>query len=323
MSLALAAELRELLCLQSGVLSRQQALTGGLAAAVIDSQLRLNRWQPLQRGVYAAFTGTPDRNAELWAAVLRAGAEAALSHRTAAELYELARPAAGPIHLTMPPGRRARNIRGAVVHYSRALDAARHPALLPPRTRVEDTVLDLTQDAASFDEAFDWLCRAVGRRLTTPARLRDSLQARPRARWRIDLLAALADIAGGAQSPLERRYVRDVERAHGLPAARRQARIVAGDRTRYLDNLYEGARLAVELDGRAAHPPEQRWADSKRDNAHAALGILTVRYNWADVTTRPCLVAAEVAALLRQRGTAVMLRRCGPACRAGYFGSCP
>ncbi len=84
-----------------------------------------------------------------------------------------------------------------------------------------------------------------------------------------------------------------------------------------------GPELAVELDGRAAHPPEQRWADSKRDNAHAALGILTVRYNWADVTTRPCLVAAEVAALLRQRGTAVMLRPLRPGLPRRLFRQLP
>lgn len=128
------------------------------------------------------------------------------------------------------------------------------------------------------------------------------------------MLAALADVAEGAQSNLELRYVRTVERAHGLPAAQRQAKIVTGDRARYVDNLYEEAKLAVELDGQAAHPPEQRWADSHRDNEHACLAIMTVRYNWSDVTNRPCAVAAEVAVLLQMRGTAVRLRRCGASC---------
>ena len=315
MPLAVSAELRELLLRQSGVLSRQQALSLGLEPAAVDNQLRSKRWQQVQRGVYAAFTGAPGRDARLWATVLRAGSGAALSHRTAAELYGIAGPSAGPIHVTVPAARNVRPIQGAVVHRSRALGTARHPVLLPPRTRVEETVLDLTQSAASFDDAFDWLCRSVGRRLTTPARLRASLQDRPQARWRLDLLAALADVSDGAHSLLERRYVRDVERAHGLPPARRQARIVTGSRTRYADNLYEEARLAVELDGRAAHPPEQRWADSRRDNAHGAIGILTVRYNWADVTVRPCAVAAEIAGLLQARSTAVTLRRCGPDCQ--------
>lgn len=130
------------------------------------------------------------------------------------------------------------------------------------------------------------------------------------------MLAALADVGDGAQSNLELRYVRNVERAHGLPAAQRQAKIVTANRTRYVDNLYEEAKLAVELDGRAAHPPEQRWDDSHRDNEHASVGIMTVRYNWADVNYRACTVAAQVGELRRMRGTAVQLRRCGPSCSA-------
>jgi len=63
-----------------------------------------------------------------------------------------------------------------------------------------------------------------------------------------------------------------------------------------------------------AHSIEDRWTDMHRDNAHAAAGLLTVRYNWADVTVRPCLVARQVAEILRQRDTPVPLRRCSPRC---------
>ena len=308
--------LRELLVRQCGVITRRQALGAGLPATAVDNQLRSRRWQQLQRGVYACFSGSPTRDAELWAAVLRAGEDAALSHRTAAELYGLDRAPGGLIHVTVPASRRAGIIRGGVLHFSRFLERTRHPMLLPPRTRIDDTVLDLAQISATFDEAFDWVCRAVGRRLTTPARLRAALQARPRERWRTDLLAVLADVGDGAQSNLELRYVRHVERAHGLPPGQRQMKIVTGNRTRYVDNFYEEAKLAVELDGRAAHPPEQRWDDSHRDNEHASLGIMTVRYNWQDVNYRSCAVAAQVGGLLRMRGTAVQFRPCGPSCTA-------
>ncbi|HUB39056.1 MAG TPA: type IV toxin-antitoxin system AbiEi family antitoxin domain-containing protein [Streptosporangiaceae bacterium] len=316
--------LRELLVRQSGVITRRQALGAGLAATAVDNQLKSRRWQQLQRGVYACFSGTPTRDAELWAAVLRAGEGAALSHRTAAELYGLtrgmsrgmSREPGAPIHVTVPASRRAGIIRGGVLHFSGSLERTRHPVLLPPRTRIDDTLLDLAQMSATFDEAFDWVCRAVGGRLTTPAHVRAALQARPRMRWRIDLLAVLADVGDGAHSNLELRYVRKVERAHGLPPARRQMKIVTAGRVRYVDNFYEEAKLAVELDGRAAHPPERRWDDSHRDNEHASLGIMTVRYNWPDVNYRACAVAAQVGGLLRVRGTAVQLRRCGPSCTA-------
>jgi hypothetical protein len=122
------------------------------------------------------------------------------------------------------------------------------------------------------------------------------------------------DVASGVQSSLERRYVMNVERAHGLPPAQRQACVLAGGKQRYLDNIYSEARLAVELDGRAAHPPEQRWAGSHRDSEIAGLGILTQRYSWHDVDTGSCRTAGLVGALLIMRGTAVTLRTCGPAC---------
>ena len=314
MALAVPGMLADLLEQQSGVISRSQAISLGLAPSVIDARLRTQRWMSLHRGVYATFTGAPDRQARLWAVVLRAGPKAALSYWTAAELHGLTKQRAGLIHVTVPPGERKIAIRGAAVHHSRLLDAARHPAQSPPRTRVEDTVLDLTQVSASRDEAFNWISLAVGNRMTTAGRLLAAQEARPRLRWRRDLLVALGDVAGGTRSVLERRYITGVERAHGLPAARRDAMIRTGGARRYADNLYDDAQLAVELDGREAHPPEQRQADNRRDRTLAKSGIQTVRYSWADVADRPCAVAAEVAALLNLRGMPVQPRRCGPDC---------
>jgi hypothetical protein len=306
---------QELLDRQAGVVSRAQAIAaGGLGNDAIARRLAAGRWRTVHRGVYATFTGELSRDAVLWAAVLRAGPGAALSHQTAAELSGLADARSDVIHLTVPPGRHPEPIRGAVVHRSARIAAAIHPAHLPPRTRIEETAIDLTQTAASTDAAFGWLSRAVGRRLTTTALLRDALAARPKARRRAELLVALADISDGAHSLLERRYVRDVERAHGLPAAGRQVRVTLAGRTHYLDNCYEVIGLAIELDGQIAHAIEQRWADMRRDNLHAAAGILTLRYTWADVTERPCLVARQVAAVMRERGAPVTVRPCGPAC---------
>jgi very-short-patch-repair endonuclease len=167
-----------------------------------------------------------------------------------------------------------------------------------------------------LDEAFSWLARACSRRLTTPALLHIAMTARPKLRWRTELTGALADVRSGAHSALEWRYLRDVELRHGLPRAVRQPMSQAGNRTRYLDNKYPEFGLVVELDGRAAHPVEKRWQDIHRDNVNAAAGMVTLRYSWADVTTDPCRVANEVAAVLRRQGWTGHLRPCGPACTA-------
>jgi Transcriptional regulator, AbiEi antitoxin len=307
------AELRDR---QRGVVTRAQAMSHGLDDDLIGSRLRSGRWSVLHRGVYATFSGEPGRAAVLWAAVLRGGPGAALSHETAAEVLELADDRSTLIHLTVPGRRHPQAIRGVLVHRSSRARAAVHPAQLPPRTRVEGTTIDLAQAAASLDDACGWLSRATGRRLTTAARLRATLDSRPKVRWRAGLELALAEIGSGAHSLLEQRYIRDVERPHGLPTATRQARTGTSRRSRYIDNLYEEARLAVELDGQVAHAIEERWADMHRDNAHATAGILTLRYNWADVTGQPCTVARQVGAVLRQRGTSVTLHPCRPACTA-------
>ena len=306
---------RELLEFQGGVISRHQARSLGLPADVIDGRLRAGAWRQLQWGVYAAFTGEPARAALLWAAVLRAGPGAALSHQSAAELDHLtSRPSPG-IHVTIPEDRRVRVASGVVIHRSGRIAVARHPALLPPRTRIEETVIDLTQSARTFDEAFHWLCQACGSRLTTPERLRSALSQRSRVRHRDGLVAALTDIADSVRSNLEHRYVRRVERPHRLPVAQRQAQIEVAGGHRYLDNLYREFGVSVELDGRAAHPAHERWRDIHRDNASVGLGIVTLRYSWADVTEHACAVAAEIAVVLRQHGWAGKPRACGGWCQ--------
>ena len=175
--------------------------------------------------------------------------------------------------------------------------------------------MDLTQAAHTFDEAFHWLSLACGRRHTTAERLRVAVAGRKKVRHRVALLQALAAIAEGAHSNLEYRYVHDVERPHRLPTPLRQARINIGRGHRYLDNLYRDFGVAVELDGQAAHAIQDRWRDVHRDNAVAGLGIITLRYSWADVTERACDVAAEIAIVLRQRGWAGRPRPCGRRCR--------
>ena len=299
---------------QCGVVSRAQVLSSGMTRKQIEVRLRGGRWQRLYPGVYATFSGDPGRAAILWAAVLRVGDNAVLSHYTAAELAGLIGTPSATIHVTVPSGRGVSPIPGVALHYSCRAAQARHPVRTPPQTRVEETVLDLAISAASLDEALGWIFRACGSRKTTPDRLAAALALRDRMRWRTELGAALSLGAQGVHSLLEFRYVNRVERPHGLPAAARQYRVTRAGQRQYQDVTYQAYGVVVELDGRAAHPIELRWRDIRRDNASAAEGQVTLRYGWADVTQRPCQVATEVGAVLSGRGWDGWLRRCGPAC---------
>jgi len=305
---------RELVRLQEGVVTRGQALAAGLTPKAIEARLRRGHWQPIHPGVYATFTGEPGRPAMLWAAVLRAGKHAVLSHQTAAELHGLADVAAPLIHVTVPSGSQVTRPLGVAVHYSRRLALSRHPALSPPRTRVEDTVLDLADGASSADEAIGLALRAIGRRRTTAQLRAATLRGRSRSRWRAGVLAALDPAAQGAHSLLEYRYGVRVEQPHGLPRGMRQRRVRRDGHHEYQDVTYDEYLTVVELDGGAAHPSGESWRDRRRDNVNAAHGLVTLRLCWADVSEQPCATAALVGATLQRRGWRGRPTPCGPTC---------
>jgi hypothetical protein len=85
----------------------------------------------------------------------------------------------------------------------------------------------------------------------------------------------------------------------------------------YRDAYYEEYQLAIELDGKQAHPDEERWRDRHRDNQAGAQGILTVRYGWRDIYGHPCQTALVQARILRRRGWRGTPRPCSATCPVG------
>jgi alkylated DNA nucleotide flippase Atl1 len=272
---------------------------------MVKFRVRSGRWRQIHPGVYATLTGVPGRSARLWAAVLSAGPGAVLSYQTAAELQGLADKPDDSIHVTVPRERHVLAAEGISLHRSARAVAATLGGSYPPRTRVEETVLDLTQSAKTIDDVCGWVTRAFARDLTDEVRLSAAITARTKLRWRADLQELMVAAAGGDHSVLEFRYHRDVERAHGLPESARQVPFTTpgGRRGR-----------VIELDGRLAHSPEDQWKDKTRDNAAAADGKQTLRYGWSQVKWEPCETAAEVARVLRRRGWRGRPRPCSPGC---------
>jgi hypothetical protein len=307
---------QELLAIQGNAIARRQSASSGIDLRAMRRRVDSGRWQRLQWGVYAAFSGEPSRETTLWAALLRAGPDAVLSHQTAAERHGLIDQPSSLITITVPASKRPARVKipGVIIHRSDSIVRTTHPAMTPPCTRVEDTVLDLIQVAATFDDAYMWICRAIGRRRTTADRIRVAMDARKKMRWRREIVVALGDAEGGALSVLEYRYVYRVERPHGLPAAHRQARIRQPTGNRYLDNLYEEYRVCVELDGTAAHPADEQWRDKRRDKINAIGGIVTLRLGLLDLGELRCETAAAVAALLHRHGWTGSLSACGRGC---------
>jgi hypothetical protein len=316
MSRDIPSEISALAQRQAGAISRQQLLHAGLNPQLIIRRLERGRWQQLFRGVYAVFTGLPPRETWLWAAILSAGEGAVLSHQTAAELHGLLNPPADAIYVTVPSTRRVVT-RGLIIRTSGRVEQARQPNRAPPRTSVEETVLDLVQLAPGFDDACGWITKACAKRLTTEEKLLAALAMRKKMRWRAELDDVLAAAGNGIHSVLEYRYLRDVERAHGLPRSRHQVRVVIDGKVVYRDVYYEEFQVAVELDGRMAHPDEERWRDSQRDIKAGVQGVQTCRYGWRDVYARACQTALLQARILRRRGWRGTPKPCSPGCPVG------
>ena len=304
------------------IVSRRQALDAGISQKVIEARLRSGRWQQLYRGVYAMFSGPVPRKAWLRAATLRAGPGAALSYRTAAELHGLADPPgdeddpASGIHVTVPSARRV-DVPGIIVHLSNRVAEATQPNREPPRTTIEETVLDLTQVARTFDQVCGWITRACARGRTTEDKLRAALTRRKKVAFRAEIDECLAAAGIGVHSVLEYHYLVDVERAHGLPAGARQVRVTVDGKSAYRDVYYAEYRAVVELDGREAHPQEQRGKDNHRDVVASAQGIQTSRYDWSDISLHACETAVLQAQVLRERGWQGMPGPCGQGCPVG------
>lgn len=164
-----------------------------------------------------------------------------------------------------------------------------------PAIRLEEALIDVGQ-GLEVEGWVELLSDAVRSRVVSLAEVERRVRARPRVRGRTMLLDVLSDFQG-IESNLEWAYLRGVEQRHGLPSATRQVVAIAGSRS---DVRYEGFGLIVELDGKLHLGQEFR--DMNRDNAHVVRGDRTLRYGSPNVRGTPCLVAWQVAGVLRRQG---------------------
>jgi very-short-patch-repair endonuclease len=296
--MSLPPSLVSLADLQSGALSREQLLGYGVTDRVIGRLVSDERLARISRGVYATHAGGWSQLA--WAGVLIGGSSAVVGLQAAAHLSGLLPDAPEQVAIFAPTHHRHRDRRW------RFIEAERRSWGDPPRTRIAQTVIDLSAELS--DEAVvSLLAEAVGRGRIRASELGEMLAALARHPKRALLTDVLAEVTAGSHSPLELRYAKEVERAHGLPPAVRQASPLSGHRT---DGWYPDFGLVIELDGRAFHSGANALNDMDRDNAHLLAGLVTLRFGWRQVSTNPCGVAATVAGALTRAGWTGRSRTC-------------
>lgn len=288
MTLAADHDLAELLSEQDDVL-RVGAAMAYMTRDALRWRVSSGRWQQPCPGVVVAQSGPLTEIQALRVAVLWAGPGAALGGLTAARLDGLSgfddrgRPAAErPVHLLVRASAQVRHTRPdlpLVVHYSRLLGPEDvQPVREPRRTRVARSLVDAAAWMGSDRGAQAVLAAGVQQRLVRAGDLLAVVAGNERLPRRAMIRATLDDIAGGAQALSELDLTRLVRR-YRLPEPDRQAsRRDSAGRRRWLDAVWEAARLIVEVDGIHHLDAAQYWADMDRDNDFTLDGYRVLRF---------------------------------------------
>jgi very-short-patch-repair endonuclease len=301
--------LADLLRAQDGVLDTESALSW-MSRSELRWRIASGRWQRPCRGIIVAHSGPVTESQRVWAALLWAGSGAVLAGLTAARLEQLQGfsdrdTAAGrPVHVLLPSQRSVRRRPSGlsvVVHYSFALGPGDiHPLRQPPRTRISRSLVDAAAWMATDRGAQAVLAAGVQQRLVRVEDLMAVVSSNQRLPRRGLIKNTLHDIAGGAQALSELDFTRLLRR-HRLPEPDRQARrLDSAGRRRWLDAVWEAARLIVEVDGIHHLGAAQYWADMDRDNDFTLSGYRVLRFPAFAVRYDPGQIARKIRAALRE-----------------------
>jgi len=176
-------------------------------------------------------------------------------------------------------------------------------------------VIDLAVAEPTARGAQQTLTELVTNRRVAAAQIQERLAERPPRRYVKALGEAMSRLDTGVESMLEEIYAVDVEAAHGLPTACRQAPFRVDGRMLFEDAVYDhiGIALTVRLDGRTHLEPDVALTDRRRDNAAELAGRSRLVFGWPELNARPCAAAREVAAVLSRHGWQGPFRHC-PKC---------
>jgi very-short-patch-repair endonuclease len=233
-------------------------------------------------------------DARWMAAVLASGDGAVLSHRSAAEAWDLLPRSGGAIETTRAKG--WRDSQAVKAHRGRLGDDEVTIVNRLPVTTVPRTILDLAGvvPRRRLELALNEMeVRRMRDRLSIP----DLLERYPRRRGTAALRALLREEAGTrgvTRSELEERFLATLEH-HDLPRPRLNVDLVVYGRNFTADCLWVEQRLIVELDGRAAHDTARAFErDRERDRLLLADGWRVIRLTWRQLRDDEAGVVANL-----------------------------
>jgi very-short-patch-repair endonuclease/predicted transcriptional regulator of viral defense system len=277
---------------QHGVVALAQLARLGLSQRAVSHRAAAGRLHRIHRGVYAVGHPVLPRYGRWMAAVLAAGPGAALSHASAAALWEIRPSAATRIDVTVrtPGGRDRPGLRIHRATRLRSAEAKRHHGIrvtTPARTLLDlassmpRRALERALDQAEILELFD--LRA----------LHEVIDAHRGERGAGVLAAALGDHHAGTtvtRSALEEAFLA-LCAAHALERPQTNVRVCGLE----VDFLFAARRLVVEADGYRFHRTRNAFErDRERDAILARAGYRTLRFTHRQVTGAPAKVAETI-----------------------------
>ena len=295
--------LAELARQQHGVVRRWQLINRGWSEGAIEKRIRSGRLHRLHAGVYAVGHQVIPKQGHWMAAVLASGPNAALSHQTAAALWELRGYSGGAIHVTLP---RKSTSSKRIKRYHASLppdEVAREQGV--PVTSVHRTIFDLaaTED---MDAIVAMIREAEYRNRYDRISLPHLLERYPGKRGARKVRGALerlkSEPPGRRRRGLEERFAPFLRR-YRLPLPYFNDWIFLGGKRYCVDCHWRGTGQIVELDGWQGHSTRSAFrSDRERDRKLRVAGYSVIHLTWAQLDHEPEAVAADLRALLETNG---------------------
>ena len=286
---------------QEQVVGRRALYAADVPRWLVRRELRVGRWQRAGRQSVVLHNGPLSVAARRWVAVLELGPRAALAGITALQHEGLAVLTDTDIHVIVPRGATRRKLHGVVRHESRRFRETNVRTSGIRRTIPAVSAVQAALWAVTVRQATYLLVVTVQQQLCRVDELADVLATVHRHRWRLPLLTALDDLAGGVRS-LGELDVAQAMRGRGLPEPDRQAVRRRASGTEYLDAAFDGYGINLEVDGVQHELPWARLADLLRDLRLAAEGDTVVRIPLVAWRVDSGRVLDALEALFRSRG---------------------
>jgi very-short-patch-repair endonuclease len=247
----------------------------------------------LHRNVYLIGPAPPSLMARARAAVLTCGANAVVSHLSAAQMFGLLPESGGEVHVTVA-GRNLAPRAGVRRHRIAAFGPGEVTKMRGIAvTSVARTICDLaaTEPPNDVERAFQ---EALYRKLVTPRGVRAVIEREPRRRG-APVIRALLDDPRMTRSEKERALLKLIDAA-ALPRPVTNVRLHG----HLVDVYWPAEGLVVEFDGRDAHGHLLAFENNrKRDQVLVAHGLRVMRVTGRHLKYEPIAVVARIAQALR------------------------